>query len=99
MKFQKGHLKRGGRQKGVPNKDKATVRQIIEGSLGKSIPERMMELAGSNPREQMGVLIELLPYTYSKLQSVELSGDLAVHETNEEVKEIAEWLRQVKEKK
>lgn len=76
MAFTKGKPKTGGRQKGVPNKDKASVRSIVEGILGRSIPEELLAIAKARPQEKKEILLALLPYTYPKLASTEVTASL-----------------------
>lgn len=96
--FQPGHEKKGGRKKGTPNRDKAQVRAIVECCLGKSIPERLMELVGgknADPEAERDLLLDLMPYCYPKLASVEHSGEIANPEGSDAVKELTAELMKI----
>lgn len=98
MPFEKGKPKTGGRQKGTPNKDKRTVREIVETALGKAIPERIMELvAYMEPEREIELLLDLLPYTYPKKKEVAVSGELDLNHNDEaltaEVAELKEMFQ------
>lgn len=76
MPFIKGQPKKGGRQKGTPNRSKVFVKEIVEAALGKSIPDRLLEIAKAQPREEKEILLALLPYAYPKLQSTEIEATI-----------------------
>ncbi len=62
--------KTGGRKKGTPNKANRAFREILEEGLGKTIPERLLELIQANPDHETETLLQLLPYCYCKLAPV-----------------------------
>lgn len=97
--FKPGNKKIAGRQKGTPNKNKQVVREIVEAALGKSIPDRLIEIAKSNPRLEAGILADLLPYAHPKLQAVEHSGEIGNTAASEAVKELSDWLKKTRELK
>ncbi len=76
MAFEKGHRHATGRPKGSLNKIRTVARDSIESVLGKSIPERLMELATLNPRHEADILISLLPYCYPKLHAVDIEAQV-----------------------
>jgi len=94
--FVKGNKLGRGRPKGSPNKDKRTVRDIIEGVLGKSIPERLLELAKMKPQQEQDILIALMPYTYPKLQSTEVKADETTHAIGEKVQALKNDILEIK---
>lgn len=76
MPFVKGHKKLGGRAKGQVSSEKKLAREIIEGVLKKTIPERLLEIAQRQPAKETEILLALLPYCYPKLQSMEVAATL-----------------------
>lgn len=90
MGFEPGHQKVGGRKKGTPNKAASEAREIVEKILGKSIPARLLELS-KTPKEEREVLLSLLPYTYNKLQAIEVSGDMSHALDEAQVQAYKEW--------
>lgn len=75
---------------------KRTVREIVEQCLGKTIPERLLEIAKENPLKEAEILDGLMPYTYPKLQAVEMKATVDHTETTEAIQELADQLRQMK---
>lgn len=80
MPFEPGHKKIGGRPKGGKNLKKVILREVIETALlGKSIPEYIMEKINtdprlkSDPRLEIDILMDLMPYCYPKVQAVEIT--------------------------
>lgn len=64
-----------GRKPGTPNRDKGLVRQIVENSLQKSIPEAVLALLDDlEPMQKAQVLLDLMQYAYPRLKAVELTG-------------------------
>jgi hypothetical protein len=66
-KFEIGNPGGPGRTKGSQNKDTHTVREIIEGILGMSAPQKLVELCGQDKAAQRQVISDLMPYMYRKL--------------------------------
>ena len=65
----------GGREKGTPNKLTAELRSALKDVLYEEIeqiPHRLDELAAKDRLEQ---LIKLMPYVFTKVQSVSQSLD------------------------
>lgn len=87
----KGHPKWGGRKKGTPNKVNAAVREIVEQVLGKTIPERLLEIARDRPREEPDILMALLPYSYPKLAQTQIIGDVTLNASEEINRLVEEW--------
>lgn len=98
MPFEKGHKKIGGRTKGAINRK--TFREIFEEGLGKSIPERLLELCKQRPSEEKDILKIVLPYSYAKLQNIEMSGSVDTTgtglEAEQKIQELADKLSGIK---
>lgn len=57
---------------------KRTVREIVEACLGKTIPERLLEIAAGNPEKEADILDGLMPYTYPRLAAVEMKAEVDI---------------------
>lgn len=90
MPFVKGQKKTGGMKKGFISPQKQIVREVIEKSLGKSIPERLMELSGGDPDKETDILLDLMPYCYPKLQALQISHDPSQDKSPKELVEERE---------
>lgn len=93
--FEKGNTYGKGRPPGSLNRRK--VVDIVKDALGgKEIIAEMMRLAGNNPKAQMDVLRELLPYCYPKLAPIEATQDEQV--SPEDAKKItsAEYMEELR---
>ncbi len=90
MPFQPGHKRLGGRPKGSLNKDKRLVREIIEAKLGKSIPERLLQISKGNPELEFQVLNGLMPYCYCKLAPIAVPAPLSAEEEALKERQYAE---------
>lgn len=100
MGFEQGHQKVGGRKAGTPNRATAEMKKTIEEILGKSIPERLLELARSdqhNPETELKTLLVLMSYCYPKLSSVELKEPHRPEDLNERVVKMRRELLALKE--
>lgn len=97
MPFQKGHAKAGGIKKGQTHtgSGKRTVREIVEAHYNKTLPEKMLELAGSNPETEIDVLKTLMPYAYPKLVATEMKIDAGA-ETSSKVDQLIDMLASLK---
>lgn len=74
MSRPKGSPKFGGRKKGTPNKKTQALREVIEGALGKTIPEKLFESGifdKLKPYQQAQVLLELMNYLEPKRKAIE----------------------------
>lgn len=88
------------RKKGSTNKrahparaERKLVRTMVEDALGgKSIPQKMLELAGEDKEKQLWVLKELMPYTYPKLASIDVN---ALVEGSEDAQRLTEQRAQL----
>lgn len=80
-----------GRRKGTPNKATQELRDTIRAALGgKSIAERMMQIAKEKPMLELQILTELLPYESPKLTSTTIEADVTNHDGDKEsVDELA----------
>lgn len=98
MPFVKGKPKTGGRTKGTINIK--TFRELVEEKLGKSIPERLLELCIEKPSEEKDILKAMLPYAHAKLQNIEMSGSVDTTgiglDTESKIQELADKLAGVK---
>lgn len=79
MPFKKGEPRpaNAGRKKGTPDKKSLLVREVLENhsiNLAEQIVVRLPKLTSL---EQVRALIQLLPYVYPKLTSVQHSGSIA----------------------
>jgi hypothetical protein len=75
MSFENGHLKVGGRQKGVPNRATKAFRDF----LGAFLLEEMEFLPANfkaikSPEKKLELLIKLLPYIVPKMQDLSLEN-------------------------
>lgn len=89
--FEKGNTYGKGRPPGSLNRKK--VVDIVKDALGgKELIAEMIRLAGSNPKAQLEVMRDLLPYCYPKLAPAEATQD--EQPSGEETKKVtsAEWL-------
>lgn len=97
--WEKGKPKTGGRQKGVPNKSKTLVRDIVEKALGQTIPERLLDISQNlDPKEQASLLMDLMPFCYPKLQTIECTMDEseALSESKEaRHQEAISWIKEL----
>lgn len=99
MPFQKGHKLAKGRVKGSQNKDKAVVRSIIEAALGHSIPDEIMKHYEQirAPMDKINILLQIAPYCYAKLQSIEVTAEIETTETSQTIVRLADQLLKMKE--
>ncbi len=102
MKFQKGHKKVGGKEKGVPNKAtrdiKEAYRLLIENNLD-NLTGWIEKIAVKDPEKAIRILADLSEYVVPKLARTDLtSGDkpirpaLNITVLNEKTKEAIEKL-------
>lgn len=72
MKFQKGHpkLDGAGRPPGSPNRVTLAVREYLEGKGINLIEQILARFPKLEPRDQVKVLMDLMPYAHPKLSSV-----------------------------
>lgn len=77
MQFQKGKPRHpnAGRRAGTPNKSTLVASEVVSIVYeGKSIPERLAEIAKTNRKYEVQILIALLPYCCPKLTSMEITN-------------------------
>jgi len=73
MGFEKGHIKYGGRQRGVKN----TTSRELKSVLGDFIAEQLESLPStfnsiSNPEKRLELLLKMLPFVLPKAQEITL---------------------------
>lgn len=82
MAFKKGAPRpaNAGIKKGQTHAEskKRTVREIVEACLGKTIPERLLEIAEKHPEKEADILDGLMPYTYPRLAAVEMKAEVDI---------------------
>jgi uncharacterized protein YqgV (UPF0045/DUF77 family) len=86
MAFKEGHEKKGGRQKGTPNKTTNKIREaftkLVEANLD-NMTTWLETVADTNPREALNIINQMAEYTTPKLARVENKI-----ETDEEINEV-----------
>jgi uncharacterized protein YqgV (UPF0045/DUF77 family) len=86
MAFKEGHEKKGGRQKGTPNKTTNKIREaftkLVEANL-ENMTTWLETVADTNPREALNIINQMAEYTTPKLARVENKI-----ETDEEINEV-----------
>jgi hypothetical protein len=91
MSFEKGHIKKGGRAKGTPNKTNEEIRQnihlLIENNLPK-IQEWIDQVAKESPNKAIEIVLKLTDYTLPKLKSIEYKSN-----TNDPFPPPFEWFK------
>jgi len=78
-RFEKGHIKTGGRKKGTPNKRTA---DIIERLEGVDIVGELLHIAKTSKKEDTKVIVykELMKYVYPQRKAVEIAGEVELPE-------------------
>lgn len=72
----KGHKKWGGRAKGTPNKRTAELQDFFD-SKGMFIPQMIVDRLGDlDSKDQVDVLMQIMPYLYPKRRAIEHSGEV-----------------------
>lgn len=86
MPFEAGHDKKGGRQKGTPNKNTNKIREaftkLVEDNL-ENMTLWLTEVASESPKEALDIISKMAEYTTPKLARVENKI-----ETDDEVNEV-----------
>lgn len=86
MAFAKGHDKKGGRQKGTPNKNTNKIREaftkLVEDNL-ENMTLWLTDVASESPKEALDIISKMAEYTTPKLARVENKI-----ETDDEVNEV-----------
>lgn len=72
--FTKGHLKKGGRKKGTPNKRTA---DIIERLKDTDIVGSLIEIAQNTNKDEIKITVykELLKYIYPQRKAIDMNAD------------------------
>jgi len=86
MPFKAGHEKKGGRQKGTPNKNTNKIREaftkLVEDNL-ENMTLWLTDVASESPKEALDIISKMAEYTTPKLARVENKI-----ETDDEVNEV-----------
>ena len=65
----------GGRVKGVPNKDVAKTRQLIEQLVKDNFSQLQLDIASLEPRDRVQAIISLLKYCTPTFKAIELTDE------------------------
>ena len=65
----------GGREKGVPNKDVAKTRQLIEQLVKDNFSQLQLDIASLEPRDRVKAIISLLKYCTPTFKAIELTDE------------------------
>jgi len=65
----------GGREKGVPNKDVAKTRQMIERLVKDNFSQLQLDIASLEPRDRVQAIISLLKYCTPTFKAIELTDE------------------------
>ena len=65
----------GGREKGVPNKDLAKTRQLIEQLVKDNFSQLQLDIASLEPRDRVQAIISLLKYCTPTFKAIELTDE------------------------
>lgn len=87
MPFEPGRAKTGGIRKGQ-KQARTMFREALEALMGKTLPERfheIIEMGGCDPHQEAELLVKLMPYCYTKLNAVDVSGDIEITHTDQEI--------------
>lgn len=83
-KFQKGHVKLGGRRPGSRNKG-TTLKEILDAHKFEPVAEILKTLPELDAKERVAACIDMLPYLFVKKQSIETGVDPETLERLEEM--------------
>lgn len=77
MKFDKGHKKVGGKEKGTPNKatkdQRELITKIIDNNI-ENIQDWIDEVASTDKKRAFDMVKDLMEFSIPKLKSIELTG-------------------------
>lgn len=79
MAFEKGNKKKGGRQKGTPNKTTAQIKEMITELVGNQMekwPVVIDKMMKNDPAEAMKITGKLIDYVLPKQTKIDLEGEL-----------------------
>ena len=65
----------GGREKGVPNKDVAKTRQMIERLVKDNFSQLQLDISSLEPRDRVQAIISLLKYCTPTFKAIELTDE------------------------
>ena len=94
MKFEPGHSKVGGRQKGTPNKATRDLRKAIGDFLSDRFEEVGEVWSAASERDKLTFYVQLLRFALPQLQSVEMTSEFE-RMTDAELRMIIDELKQV----
>ena len=92
MPFKKGDTKKGGRQKGTPNKTTQQIKEMITQLVGNQMekwPVVIDKMMKDDPAEAMKITGRLIDYVLPKQTKIDLEGELK-HKIDKIVIEIKE---------
>lgn len=91
-------VKCGGRQKGTPNKNKATVIEHLDALNFNVLEELMKTLPDLDPPARARMLYGLLDFIYPKKKAVEIVAEVKTDaQESEDVKQLVQWVQAVKD--
>ena len=67
--------KYGGRQKGTPNKLTKEIRTVLKDLIYKELDEIQEHLDSLEPKQRIEVVIKLIPYVLTKVDSISHSAN------------------------
>ena len=78
MKFEKGHTKVGGRQKGTPNKDLSVFKTALKSGLIERLGDffQWLDSPDLSEKEKIASYLKALEFVLPKQQKIELDADL-----------------------
>lgn len=65
----------GGREKGVPNKDLAKTRELIEQLVKENFSQLDLDIKSLSPRDRVSAIISLLKYCTPTFKAIEITDE------------------------
>lgn len=92
--------KSGGRKKGTPNVDTRDIKEIVEATLGETLPQSILKdlIHVTNPREAAKLKLDLMGFIYPRRKATEMSGTVETTVKNDQIGELVKWLTALDEK-
>lgn len=75
MAFEKGHEKKGGRQKGTPNKLTKELRSVLKDFVFEELSNLEDSLNDIDSKERIEIMIKLLPFVLPKINNASYTTD------------------------